>query len=77
MSDVSDKYGPQMQQNVPVTDLFHLDGKVALVTGGAGLCGSVISTTLAEAGTEVVIASRTLSKCEERAAELRASGQVF
>jgi NAD(P)-dependent dehydrogenase (short-subunit alcohol dehydrogenase family) len=47
---------------------------VAVVTGGAGLYGSVISTALAEAGATVVIASRGLEKCEEGAAGLRESG---
>ena len=67
-----DQYGPEYQKNIPVMDLFRLDGRVALVTGGAGLFGSVIATALAEAGATVVIASRNLAKCEERAAQLRA-----
>lgn len=48
-----------------------MDGKIALVTGGAGLYGRPISLALAEAGAMVVIASRDEGKCKEYAAELR------
>ena len=68
------QYGPEQQQNIDVMDLFRLDGRVAVVTGGAGIYGFVIATALAEAGASVVIASRTLAKCEAKAAELRAGG---
>jgi NAD(P)-dependent dehydrogenase (short-subunit alcohol dehydrogenase family) len=76
MSELEDqtKYGPEMQKNVPVMDLFRLDGRVAVVTGGAGIYGSVITTALGEAGSTVVIAARGIERCEKQAAELRASG---
>jgi NADP-dependent 3-hydroxy acid dehydrogenase YdfG len=70
----ANQYGPEQQQNIDVTDLFRLDGRVAVVTGGAGIYGFVIATALAEAGASVVIASRTLATCEAKAAELRAGG---
>ena len=40
-------------------DRFRLDGKVALVTGGAGAIGLAIGDALHEAGARVVIADRT------------------
>lgn len=55
-------------------DLFRLDSKVALVTGGAGQYGLPISTALAEAGAKVIIAARDLARCEQAAQELRSQG---
>ena len=57
-----------------VKDLFSLDGRVAIVTGGRGLYGASISEGLCEAGATVVIASRNGAKCEEYAASLRDRG---
>ncbi len=55
-------------------DLFSLDGRVAIVTGGRGLYGASISLGLCEMGATVVIASRNGEKCEEYAVELRQQG---
>lgn len=54
--------------------MFRIDGKTAVVTGGAGLFGKPISTALAEAGAQVIIASRDEKKCDAFAAELRGKG---
>ena len=58
-------------------ELFSLDGRVAIVTGGRGLYGASISAGLCEMGAQVVIASRSGEKCEAYAAELRAAGPCF
>jgi NAD(P)-dependent dehydrogenase (short-subunit alcohol dehydrogenase family) len=55
-------------------DLFRLDGRVALVTGGAGIYGVHITRALAEAGAHVVIASRNSVQCEEVAGALGEEG---
>lgn len=55
-------------------DLFRLDGRIALVTGGAGIYGVHISRALAEAGAHVVIASRNLEQCKKTAGELAGEG---
>jgi NAD(P)-dependent dehydrogenase (short-subunit alcohol dehydrogenase family) len=52
-------------------DLFSLEGKIALVTGGAGLYGKPICRALAEAGAMVVIASRDLVACRRLAEEFQ------
>jgi len=39
-----------------ITDLFTLKGKVAMVTGGAGLLGTEFCRTLARAGASIVVA---------------------
>jgi len=50
--------------------LFDLSGKVAVVTGGAGVLGSAMVKSLIDAGVKVGILGRTASKVEAKAAEL-------
>lgn len=57
-----------------ITPSMRLDGKVAIVTGGGGSLGTVCSIALAEAGAAVVVAGRTLAKCEETAGKVRDIG---
>jgi NAD(P)-dependent dehydrogenase (short-subunit alcohol dehydrogenase family) len=56
-----------------LADLHDLTGKVAVVTGGSRGIGRAIVQTLAEAGADVVIASRKLDACEAAAAQVRAA----
>lgn len=56
-----------------VLDLFRLDGRRALVTGGSKGLGRVMAQALAEAGADVAIAARNLSECQQTAAELTAA----
>ena len=55
---------------------LRLDGRVIIVTGGGRGLGKAMSISLAEAGANVVIASRTRSQLEQAAAEIKeASGR--
>jgi NAD(P)-dependent dehydrogenase (short-subunit alcohol dehydrogenase family) len=50
-----------------VLDSFRLDGRVALVTGGARGLGKTMATALAQAGANVAITGRTIGPVEEAA----------
>jgi NAD(P)-dependent dehydrogenase (short-subunit alcohol dehydrogenase family) len=57
-----------------VTDLFSLEGKVALVTGGSRGIGAMIARGLLDAGSRVYISSRKAEQLEQTAQELSAHG---
>jgi NAD(P)-dependent dehydrogenase (short-subunit alcohol dehydrogenase family) len=57
-----------------IQQLFSLDDKVALVTGGTGVLGGMMARGLAQAGAKVVIVGRRREKAEEVAQEIQQSG---
>lgn len=57
-----------------ILETFSLKGRVAVVTGGAGLYGRQIVRALAEAGAATVMASRHLAALEAEAESLREDG---
>jgi len=58
-----------------VLEKFELQGKIGLVTGAGRNLGKVIALSLAEAGADIVVISRTLSEIEKTAEEIREKGR--
>lgn len=56
-----------------IFDMFRLEGKVALITGGAGGLGEVFARTLAGAGADVILSGRRLEVAQQLADDLAAS----
>ena len=56
-------------------DLFSLDGKVAVVTGGSRGIGYMIASGFVANGAKVYISARKAEACDEAAAELSKIGE--
>ncbi|MEA3057155.1 MAG: hypothetical protein QOD30_2587, partial [Actinomycetota bacterium] len=60
-----------------MSNLFSIEGKTALVTGGSRGIGKMIATGFVEAGAKVYISSRKADVCDEVAAELSKIGECI
>ena len=58
-----------------MTDLFSLEGKTAIITGGSRGLGREMALAFAEHGANIVVASRKVENCETVANEVRALGR--
>lgn len=59
-----------MMQN----NLFDVTGKVAIITGGAGVLGGAIAFGLAKAGAKLGILGRTAAKVQQKVKEIQEAG---
>jgi NAD(P)-dependent dehydrogenase (short-subunit alcohol dehydrogenase family) len=69
----SDSPGPKADAR-DARDLFNLNGKIAVVTGGTRGLGLAMVRAFASAGAEVVVVSRKPEACDEVVAGLRSEG---
>ncbi|MDT0201059.1 3-oxoacyl-ACP reductase family protein [Nocardioides sp. AE5] len=58
-----------------LTDMFRLDGKVAIVTGASSGLGVAFAQGFAEAGADVVLGARRVDRLEETAQLVRNAGR--
>ena len=58
-----------------VSDLFRLDGKVAVVTGASSGLGVAFAQSLAEAGADLALGARRVDKLADTAALVEATGR--
>ncbi|MBN3583004.1 SDR family oxidoreductase [Algoriphagus aestuarii] len=63
-----------MNNSTPISPLFDLTGKVALVTGGAGLLASEHAIALADHGAIVYLADKNLEACQKAVSILNQAG---
>jgi NAD(P)-dependent dehydrogenase (short-subunit alcohol dehydrogenase family) len=60
---------------MPILDRFHLDGKVAIVTGASAGLGVAVAQALAEAGADVALGARRVDALKETRALVEAAGR--
>src|SRR5689334_24709710 len=59
----------------PISDLFRLDGKVAIVTGASSGLGVAFAQALAEAGADVALGARRVERLKDTAGLVEAAGR--
>jgi 2-deoxy-D-gluconate 3-dehydrogenase len=67
---------PMMIRRIPMKELFNLQGKVAIVTGGNGGIGKGIARGFASVGANIAIAARNQAKTAETVREIKGEFSV-
>lgn len=62
------------QQTKYMNSIFNLEGKIALITGGAGVLGSNFANVLARQGVIVGIVSQSIEKANKTVASIESNG---
>lgn len=68
---------PDSRSPLALTNLFGLDGKVAVVTGGSRGIGFMIASGLVANGVRTYITARKAEPCDAAAAELSEHGECI
>src|SRR5215475_8273072 len=74
---MSDRGGSRSKHTMKIADLFSVEGKVALVTGGSRGIGEMFARAYVANGAKVYITSRKADACEALARELSKSGECI
>lgn len=61
---------------INTNDMFRLDGKVAIITGAAGLLGEQHAIALSDLGANVILTDLNVEICEQRANRITAQNHV-
>jgi NAD(P)-dependent dehydrogenase (short-subunit alcohol dehydrogenase family) len=72
---VSQSQSGKIREVAMGTEIFSLNGKVAVITGSGRSIGKGIALCMAEAGADIVVTARTQAQIDETVAEIKSKGR--